>query len=78
MAPKKKKGSKKKKAKKEDKEKDPDAEKPKYQNEPPLYIDPVKDASVAKIKLQLAAPPHSFLSTTWEAKVSTRLYTLFR
>ena len=50
MVPKKKKG-KKKKAKKEDKEKDPDAEKPKYQNEPPPYIDPVKDAQVAKIKL---------------------------
>ena len=40
----KKKKGKKKKAKKEDKDKDPDAEKPKYINEPPPYIDPVKDA----------------------------------
>ena len=56
MAPKKKKKGKKK--KKSDKDKDPDEEKPKYINEPPPYIDPVKDAQVAKLKLCLSTPPH--------------------
>ena len=77
MAPKKKKG-KKKKSKKDDKDKDPDAEKPKYVNEPPPYIDPKKDAQVAKLRLILAVPPHTFLNANWEAPVSTRLYMLFR
>ena len=76
MAPKKKKKGKKK--KKSDKDKDPDEEKPKYINEPPPYIDPVKDAQVAKLKLCLSTPPHQFLHTIWEAPVSTRLYMLFR
>ena len=77
MAPKKKKG--KKKAKKKDKaDKGDEEEKPKYINEPPPYIDPVKDAQVAKLILHLATPPISFLRTTWEAPVSTRLYMLFR
>ena len=77
MAPKKKKGMKKK-AKKADPSIDPDAEKPIYKNEPPPYLDPVKDAPIARMKLQLAAPCHSFLTTTWEARNSTRLYMLFR
>ena len=77
MPPKKKKG-KKKKAKKEDKDKDPDAEKPKLLNEKPDYIDPKRDAPVAKITLQLASPFLPYLNSVWEAPVSTRLYMLFR
>ena len=77
MAPKKKKKGKKKGKKSADK--DPDAEdKPKYINEPPPYIDPVKDAQIAKLKLCLSTPPHQFLNVMWEPPVSTRLYMLFR
>ena len=68
----------KKKSKKADGDKDPDAEKPKYINEPPPFIDPKKDAPVAKLRLVLAVPPHTFLNANWEAPVSTRLSMLFR
>ena len=78
MPAKKKKG--KKKGKKKDKaDKGDEEEKPKYINEPPPYIDPVKDAQVATLKLCLATPPINFLKNNIvEMPVSTRLYMLFR
>ena len=76
MPPKKKKG--KKKAKKKDKNKEADAEKPKMVDEKPEYVDPVKDAPVAKIKLYLASTATPFLNANWEAPISTRLSAVFR
>ena len=78
MALKKGKKGKKKKSKKDKDDKDPEGEKPKYINEPPPFIDPKKDAQVAKLRLMLSVPCHNFLNANWEAPVSTRLYMLFR
>ena len=73
MALKKKKKGKKKKSSAADKPKD---DQPKAVNEPPPYRDPIRDAPVATITVQLANPNHGLLNEKIYLQVSNRLYTL--
>ena len=75
MALKKKKKGKKKKAA-ADKDKDPADAEPKPVNEPPPFRDPVRDAPIAKITVQLANPLHGLFKMDLQMKVSLRLYSL--
>ena len=72
MAPKKKKGKKKKKS---TTEKKPEDDQPKPVNEPPIFRDPVLDAPVATLKIQLANPCN-FFGMEVKMKTSNKLYSL--
>ena len=73
MPAKKKKGKKKKKAKGSAGPKD---EAPLEKNLPPPFRDPVIDAPVAKMIVNLANPNHGMFRTEVSMKVSKRLYSL--
>ena len=70
---KKKKGKKKKKS---SEDKNPADDQPKAVNEAPPFRDPVKDAPIAKISVQLANPLHGLFKMDVQLKVSCRLYSL--
>ena len=74
--PKKKGGKKKGKKSKSDKEKKADDDQPKPVNEPPPFRDPILDAPIAKINIQLANPGHGLFRTEIKMKVSNKLYSL--
>ena len=73
MPIKKKKGKKKKKSSAA--EKKPDEEAP-PKNEPPPVADPIRDAPIAKIQVQLANPNHGMFKMDLKMKVSNKLYSL--
>ena len=75
MPAKKKKGSKKKKKSSAAAEKPVD-EGPKTENEPPAFRDPVFEAPVATIIVQLANPPNGMFREELQMRVSNRLYML--
>ena len=57
-------------------EKKPEDDQPKPVNEPPPFRDPVLDAPIANITVQLANPNHGLFKLPVKMRVSCKLYSL--